>query len=516
MTPRMPSGVFEGDGLAPAELAPRLGGELRSTSEVERSWYDTFDRRLWCAGSLLEVDRPAAAGGGPATVTLRDRRTGAVLWVARTGSLPVLADDLPRGPWQRSLGGLLGLRALVPVASARLSVAVVAVADPRGKVVAQATWERVRPGRRGRRPSPVIRVVPVRGYPGPARRLETALAGVPGCRPVDDPEHDGARPGVAPAPAAPLALDPQAPAAETHRVLLRSLWDTMEAIGPWLADPPDTEFLHDYRVGLRRSRSVLKLSDGVVSPATLAQWRPRLRALQQLTSRARDLDVFLLEFPRYAQAVPPAVAPDLEPLRALLEVLRADEQRALVAYLASADHRRLRDSYTALLAAALPTSDAPLGQQPTGTVAADRIRRAHRRLVKAGGAITPQSEPASLHDLRIRAKELRYALELYGPLYATGPVSGLVRELKRLQDNLGEYQDSEVHADQLRSFVPVLERRGTAPTRTFVAMGALAATFAGQQRQARERFPATFAAFAARCDRRRVDAVLGTPADVAP
>ena len=49
---------------------------------------------------------------------------------------------------------------------------------------------------------------------------------------------------------------------------------------------------------------------------------------------------------------------------------------------------------------------------------AKRIRRAHRRLVHAGRAITPDTPAAEVHELRKDAKKLRYLLECFGGLYA--------------------------------------------------------------------------------------------------
>src|SRR4029077_17207494 len=49
-------------------------------------------------------------------------------------------------------------------------------------------------------------------------------------------------------------------------------------------------------------------------------------------------------------------------------------------------------------------------------LAADRIDRAHRKVLKRGAAITPDSPPESLHDLRKRCKELRYLLEFFASL----------------------------------------------------------------------------------------------------
>ena len=58
----------------------------------------------------------------------------------------------------------------------------------------------------------------------------------------------------------------------------------------------DTEFLHDFRVAVRRSRAVQRELRGVFPPEELARFRTEFRWLQQVTGDARDLDVYVLEF----------------------------------------------------------------------------------------------------------------------------------------------------------------------------------------------------------------------------
>ena len=82
------------------------------------------------------------------------------------------------------------------------------------------------------------------------------------------------------------------------------------------------------------------------------------------------------------------------------------------------------------------------GGPAVARLAADRIARAHRRVFRDGGAISATSPPESLHDLRKRCKELRYLLEFFSSLYEPADHWQAVRELKALQDCLGEFQDS--------------------------------------------------------------------------
>ena len=64
----------------------------------------------------------------------------------------------------------------------------------------------------------------------------------------------------------------------------------------------DSEFLHDLRVSVRRSRAVQRELKRVFPPDELAHFRAEFRWLQQATGDVRDLDVHVLEFDVDARA----------------------------------------------------------------------------------------------------------------------------------------------------------------------------------------------------------------------
>jgi triphosphatase len=53
-------------------------------------------------------------------------------------------------------------------------------------------------------------------------------------------------------------------------------------------------------------------------------------------------------------------------------------------------------------------------------------------------------EPAALHAIRIRAKRVRYAAEIFAPLYPGKPTKRFIRRLGTLQDRLGALNDGAV------------------------------------------------------------------------
>jgi CHAD domain-containing protein len=119
----------------------------------------------------------------------------------------------------------------------------------------------------------------------------------------------------------------------------------------------------------------------------------------------------------------------------------------------------------------------------------------YRRVRKEGRAITSQSPASDLHELRKSCKKLRYLIEFFVSIYPEEAVKPLVKALKRLLDNLGEFQDLEVHADHLREFTGQMQAEGEVPLSTLLSMGGLVAGLLQRQVAAREVFDKRFKRF---------------------
>ena len=93
-----------------------------------------------------------------------------------------------------------------------------------------------------------------------------------------------------------------------------SFLDEMEAAWDGTVADIDIEFLHDFRVAVRRSRSAVKLL-GDVLPTDLVAWvTPQLKWLGDLTTPSRDLDVLLQELPSLTGCLTSGRPEDVEPL----------------------------------------------------------------------------------------------------------------------------------------------------------------------------------------------------------
>ena len=520
------------DGVPLAGLVP-VGPRFRWQPDgrpcsIRRTWLDTFDWRLYRAGLTLELtSRPR----GPAEYRLTGR--DGELIAAQPASQPAsqaapaspatpagspraaqqswLISALPEGPLREQLAPVVGVRALLPVARAVSTARQLRVLNDDDKTVARVTVDQMAPGPKAPGLPPRLIITPLRGYLSQADRLAELLTDVDG---VTEAGIGSLEQALAAAGRHPgdytgkisVRLEPQQPAAAAVATVLTSLLDTLEANVPGTIRDIDTEFLHDLRIAVRRTRSALKLAGDVLPAGLAARFRPEFKWLGDLTTPTRDMDVYLLGYGGMAAGLVAASSADLEPFRAHLARKRAAEQRQLARGLRNPKFSRLSRDWREALAAV------PAGRRarPTARTLADqRIRKAHRRVLADGAAITPASAPEALHDLRKRAKELRYALEIFGSLYDPGAHWQAIRELKALQDCLGLFQDTQVQTDELRAFAGEMMAGQTVPAATLLAMGEVAAGLARQQHAARSEFAGRFRDFAGPGGQSRILALTG-------
>ena len=263
---------------------------------------------------------------------------------------------------------------------------------------------------------------------------------------------------------------------------------------------------------MRRTRSALGQLKGVVPTTIRDRFRREFAWLGQVTTPTRDLDVYLLKYPNYRESLPSEMRTHLDPLLTFLQAEQAREHNALVKSLRSARYRRLTTSWQALLERPPPKrSGLPNAKRPVLEVANERIWRTYRRVIREGRAISEDSPASALHELRKTCKKLRYLLEFFQSLYPGYAVRNLIKALKQLQDNLGDFQDLHVQMTALHGFAQQLE----GDRETGVAIGMLVERLAGYQNAARQEFSYRFAKFASPNVRKAFRALCLAPVDKA-
>ncbi len=465
------------------------------------TYYDSFDWRIFTAGgNLTAIDR-----GGEVEISWH-KDDGASLHQCRLRKLPAFVWDLPPGRLRDDLTPILKMRRLLPVVEVKRRGQLLRVLDREEKTVARVVIEEAfarAPGGGGETPlASYLRLLPVRGYAKAQRKVLRLIEGELGLERVDHHEltHALAAIGVSPeifSSKVMVRLDPAQRADEAVLSILHTLLEAMLANEDGTRQDLDSEFLHDFRVAGRRTRSALTQIKGVLPPADVERFKSEFAWLGGVTGATRDLDVYLLKMPEYEASLPESVRRDLGPLKEFLEHHQRLEQRKLVQTLDSRRYQRLIRDWSAYLEQ--PAAEPVAGQfnagRPIVEIGSERIWKTYRKVAKEGRAIGPETPAEALHDLRIRCKKLRYLLEFFRSLYPAKKIGPLIASLKKLQDNLGDFNDYEVQQGALAEFARQMRDEGETPVETLLAMGRLVDHLETGQHNERLAFHERFALF---------------------
>ena len=314
-TPRAFSkeGAVEVEAVA-AALQPRFALDAGIEQTVARTWLDTFDWRLHSAGISLEY-----VAGGPLILQFPD---GVRLQAPLAGvKWPAETHDLPVGRLRDSLAPIIALRALTPVVTVHSVVRESRVLNADEKTVARLLTESVDDG------TSQLRIQPLRGYDAAGDRIARLLAGVDGLTAVTTTPYHLALTHASRSPVNGNSGTPQlraeTPAAVAIAEILAGFAATIDENVPGTIASIDTEFLHDLRVAVRRTRSILKLAGDVLPDNLAERFQPEFKWLGDLTTPVRDLDVYLLQLDTMTARLTSADPRDLDPFRSFLVRHRA-------------------------------------------------------------------------------------------------------------------------------------------------------------------------------------------------
>ncbi|MGK2906684.1 MAG: CHAD domain-containing protein [Desulfuromonadales bacterium] len=492
------------DDMIPEQLLAALAslGKVRvePPGNLLRTWYDTFDWRLHAAGGyLLEEQEPYL------NRTCWRRIADHQLLGQVMTAPPRYPAQLPPGHLRDSLVKLTEMRTLLPVARLQLRVDRAALLNKARKTVLRCTVEEGKAvgdaDAAGRTLPSRLCIEAVKGYPKPYAKaltlVQEQLKLEPACPPLDEVlALTGRRPQDY---SSKLEVELQAdmPAGEALRTLLRHLLITMERNLAGTRQDLDPEFLHDFRVAVRRTRSLLSQVKGVMPSAVASHFGAEFKWLGQITGATRDLDVYLLKLPGYRAGLPDSMQGDLQPLQDYLVGHQQQEQRKLARQLASVRCRRLLEEWRDVLENSWHDIAWPeKSRRPILEIANRKSWKTYRLVLEEGLAISKDSQAAALHELRISCKKLRYLMEFFQSLYPAEVIGKQIKALKGLQDTLGDFHDLEVQAVALRDFGHAMQaEQADLPGDVFMALGVLIDSLYKRQVIERQNFTGRFARF---------------------
>lgn len=233
------------------------------------------------------------------------------------------------------------------------------------------------------------------------------------------------------------------PVEETTRVLGLAWLEEADAALERLHDPEDEEALHDFRVSLRRFRSCVRAYQPYLKGSSPKKSRKLMGQLASATNVGRDTEVQILWLTSQTDNLKPR---ERKGLRWLLELLeeRRDEAYGEARVRIAREYRQARSEVSKLFSSyTLALSPDGLASHRSFVEVAAELIEAHAgelRSLLAGVHSPEDEEPA--HSARIAAKRLRYLIE---PLRESfDDAVRVVKDIKRLQDVLGELNDTHV------------------------------------------------------------------------
>ena len=458
-------------------------------------FFDTFDWRLFNNGSVLIRERNEYCMSSLQVETVFEKA------IVKASRQPRFWWDFPDGSMKEALKKQLDVRALIPLVEIEKSITPIRILNKDEKTVLKIRLENIVLIQESHKNKLIdcIKLLPVRGYDQEFDGFKNWLKKIGINEETKQVfllalEAVGKEPGDYSSKLS-FTLQPEMTARAATKVILRFLLEVIKKNEQGVITDIDIEFLHDFRVAMRRTRSALSQIKGVVPRDVRDQFKGDFALLQKSSNHLRDLDVYLLSKAKYQQMLPEHLRPGLEPLFNQLQKERKAEHKNLVKVISADSYTKLIESWDTFLDSLKDQPETKNSSKPVINLAQKFTRKAYKNVIELGSQIKDDSPAAELHQLRIECKKLRYLLEFFASLFPKQEISLLIKQLKKLQDNLGDFNDLSVQQKSLKKYLESISSENSDSQKTASAIGGLIASLYQQQQNVRNAFAQTFAEF---------------------
>ncbi len=471
--------------VLPPGLIPRSLGTTWKVVEQPKTvtfctFYDTFEWGVWFSGHLLYNDGTeyilqTLTSGWPGTVECTEQGDNIRFWYDFSGKL-----------MRQRLREYLGLRGLEAVATAVFTTQCCDLRNESGKIVCRIEWSCIadEPGRDPYFTS--CKILPLRGYEDQTSHVVYRLVELGATPPGTGPfslllQRAGCTPRV-------YTLKPsfgisfETPAREAVGRIIATILTIAESNIAGITADLDTEFLHDYRICLRKARSLLGLVKNIYPLGETEQFRNQLGELTRATNYLRDLDVCALTYHEHLVNLPEPLHKGLSLIFSRLLTERKREQRSVSTNLRNKSASNTIQGIIAEISIVSGHVESAAFQQ-IGPLVFRGILRRYRKIKTIAQTINIESTDEKLHQLRIECKKLRYLMEFFNEILPSDKSQLLQRQLRRLQGVLGDCNDSSVQ----QAFLLGWWHKQQADTDSTLTMGGLIALLHQRQQEARLR-----------------------------
>jgi CHAD domain-containing protein len=457
---------------------------------------DTFDWRLFNKSLVLVACENR--------LFLRKLAKSEIMHSAEISSFPVFIWEFPDGKLKDRLAAIIKMRALIRLVEVSCTSTPYRILNADEKTVLRLAYEEFQTSRKKNAPilATHLWLKPVKGYPKYARNLARRIeaAGFALSK-ADDIYFDALavvdkKPGSYSAKVN-IPLDPDMRSDKATKTILGFLLQVMRINEANLEKDLDTEFLHDFRVAIRRTRSALGQIKFVFPTKTTNRFKKDFAFVGKLSNELRDLDVYLLNEDKYKAMLPPILRDDIDPLFDYLRKKRSNALEKVNRSLKTKKYAKVMNDWEAFLDKGPQNSvSASNAEVSVIDLARNRIDKKYRNVVKVGSQILENTEDKMLHVLRIHCKKLRYLMEFFSSLFPRKKMNTLIAQLKKLQDNLGDFNDLCVQREYLLNLIEELPTTQQQNKKTLAAIGSLIGAMDKEKQTVKAAFAKTFTDFA--------------------
>ncbi|MGD0203177.1 MAG: CHAD domain-containing protein [Candidatus Bathyarchaeia archaeon] len=239
---------------------------------------------------------------------------------------------------------------------------------------------------------------------------------------------------------------------------LAKLLQTIEAQIDGVEKSEDIEYVHKMRVTSRRIRAAMPLFRECFPKKSYKKWLNEIKKVTQFLGAARDLDVQISVIKNYIEQLQPT-----EPktgIEALLE-WHIDQRTYLQSNIINGlqelkESRVLQQTSCYCEQIIKETASTSFNLFAVREKAFWQISPKLDGFLAMEDYVHKENEILKHHEMRIRAKWLRYTMEAFAPLYQE-ELSEEIKMMKNFQDTLGEMHDCDVWIERIPKFINQIE-----------------------------------------------------------
>ena len=279
-------------------------------------------------------------------------------------------------------------------------------------------------------------------------------------------------------------VDASTPLRDAAPALLLAKAEPLFVLEAAASSGADMDAVHDMRVASRRLRETMRLLEPLYPQSEFRAWYKRVRKITGALGPVRDADVFIDEFARLAKDLGEG---GRRAVAFLVGRRMGTREQQLLALNRALAHLDLADSRRSLRKLARSTGPGSAAKRSLASFAHAAVAERASIVFGALPGALPEENVLQQHALRIDFKRLRYAVEVFAPVYAND-FDELHDTLTAFQDTLGDLHDQHLFLDMLREPTAVREAR-----RAGVSASDLGEVTAQLERQAKQTFDAFIA-----------------------